>query len=63
MPHYAERLVERSWRAPFARIGPAFQEVSEGLMQISELREKLAGAAGMTADKFILYKALLPAIE
>jgi hypothetical protein len=52
VPQYAERLIERSWRAPFARIEPAFQEVSEVLMQISELRKKLAGAAGMTADKF-----------
>lgn len=46
-----------------ARVQPALQEISEGLAQLSELREKPAGTIRITADEFAVHHVLWPAIE
>lgn len=66
------RLLNRSTRsvAPteagdrlLARVQPAMQEISEGLAQLTELREKPAGTIRVTADEFAVHHILWPVIE
>lgn len=46
-----------------ARIGPALQEIEEGLAQLTELRDKPAGTIRISADEFAVHHVLWPVIE
>jgi DNA-binding transcriptional LysR family regulator len=45
-----------------ALVGPALREIDEGLLQLSELREKPAGTIRISADEFAVQSVLWPAI-
>jgi DNA-binding transcriptional LysR family regulator len=66
------RLLNRSTRSVspteaggrlLARVQPAMQEISEGLAQLTELRDKPAGTIRITADEFAVHHVLWPVIE
>jgi DNA-binding transcriptional LysR family regulator len=45
-----------------ALVGPALREIDEGLLQLSELRERPAGTIRISADEFAVQSVLWPAI-